>query len=172
MKRTVALLGIMLVLSCVAVLANSTSDPRIIIKDPICASSGCTRVGKHFSFTSPAGGSGTLFFTNSSGVSWKSLELIESAIAASAIICHSNAFTHCNVTTSASGVTTIFLSQVGHGFRGIGAGHHFSITFGHWPASGVEFTAVANVPEPATFALFVSGLGVIIFRRRKLFRQF
>ncbi len=167
MKRTVALLLVVTVLSCIAAFANSIPDPRIIIKDPVCGST-CTSVGTHFTFGSPAGGSGTLFFTNASGVSWQNLLLTESGVPASAISCFApHTFMTCNVSTS-NGVTTILLSGVGPGFSGIALGHNFEISFGKWPAAGVDFKAIANVPEPATLVLFFTGMGALITRRKKL----
>jgi hypothetical protein len=171
MKYTAALLALILVLTSIAAFANSNPDPRIIIKDPVCGST-CTSVGTHFTFTSPASGTGTLFFTNNSGVSWTSLKLVESGVAANAISCSApHTFMQCSVSTNGSGVTTILLSGVGQGFAGVTSGHNFSITFDEWPAGGVNFKAVANVPEPATLALFVTGLCAIVNRRRNLFRQ-
>jgi hypothetical protein len=170
MKRIAALVIFTTVISCIAALANSVPDPRIIIKDPVCGST-CTSVGTHFTFTSPASGSGTLMFTNSSISLWHSLEFIESGVPASAISCSApHTFVTCSVTTT-GGVTTILLSGIGAGFTGIPAGHNFSITFGNWPAGGVNFTAIANVPEPATFALFLTGLGALATRRKRLLRR-
>jgi hypothetical protein len=168
MKRVAALLMFIMILSCIAALANSVPDPKIIIKDPLCGTATCTSVGTHFTFTSPTGGSGTLFFTNSSGSSWHSLELIESGVPASAITCDApHTFMSCTKTT-VGGVTTILLSGIGGSFSGIPVGHNFSITFGQWPAGGVNFKAMANVPEPATLALFLTGLGALATRRKKL----
>jgi hypothetical protein len=168
MKRVAVLLAFCL-LSGVAAFANSNFDPRIIIKDPVCER--CTTgVGTHFSFTSPKSGSGTLAFLNASGVNWHNLDLMESVVPANLITCSTNAFMHCSVTTM-GGITTILASGVGGAFKGIPAGHAFSITFEGWPVGGVNFTAVANVPEPATLALLATGLGAIVTRRRKL-RQF
>jgi hypothetical protein len=170
MKRLAALLIFITILSCLAALANTIPDPRIIIKDPVCGS-GCTSVGTHFTFTSPASGTGILMFTNASGVLWHSLEFIESGVPASAISCSApHTFTHCDVTTT-GGVTTILLSGLASGFDGIGIGHNFSITFGGWPAGGVKFTAIANVPEPVTAALLLTGLGALVTRRKKFLRQ-
>jgi hypothetical protein len=169
MKRIAALWLFITVVSCITALANSVPDPRIIIKDPVCGS-GCTSVGTHFTFTSPAGGSGTLMFTNSSTSSWHSLEFVESGVPASAISCSApHTFMNCSVSTT-GGVTTILLTGIGASFSGIPAGHNFSITFGNWPAAGVQFNAIANVPEPATLALFLTGLGALATRRKKLAR--
>jgi len=170
MKRIPALLMFVTIFSCLAALANSVPDPRIIVKDPVCGT-GCRSVGTHFTFSSPAGGSGTLFFTNGSGSSWHNLKLVESGVPASAITCISpHTFMQCSVTTT-NGVTTILLTGVGAGFPGILAGHAFDITFGRWPKGGVGFKAIANVPEPATLSLFVTGLGALFTRRKKLLRQ-
>lgn len=170
MNRTAAMLIIITVLSCVAAFANSVPDPRIVIKDPVCGS-GCTSVGTHFTFTSPASGSGTLMFTNSTTSSWHNLEFIESGVPASSISCLApHTFTSCSVTTIGNR-TTILVSGIGAGFSGIPAGHNFSISFGNWPAGGVKFNAIANVPEPGTLALLVTGLGALVTRRKKSVRQ-
>jgi hypothetical protein len=170
MKRIPALLMFVTIFSCLAALATSVPDPRIIIKDPVCGAA-CTSVGTHFTFTSPAGGSGTLMFTNSSGSSWHNLKLVESGVPAGSISCFApHTFANCSVTTT-NGITTILLSGIGGSFSGIPAGHNFSITFGRWPAAGVNFKAIANVPEPATLTLFITGLGALFTRRKKLLRQ-
>ncbi|HVO59621.1 MAG TPA: PEP-CTERM sorting domain-containing protein [Terriglobales bacterium] len=168
MKRIAALLTLVAVLSCITAFANSIPDPRIIIKDPVCGGA-CTSVGTHFTFSSPNSGSGTLFFTNSSGTSWHSLKLIETGVPASAITCSApHTFATCSVSTNERGVTTILLAGIGGKFDGILDDHNFSITFGRWPAGGVSFKAIANVPEPTTLALFVTGLGALVSRRKKL----
>lgn len=167
MKSRCVVFVLALVLSSVAAFANSNADPRIIIKDPLCTGT-CTPVGTHFTFTSPASGTGTLFFSNTSGLNWTSLKLVESAVPFNLISCSSpNAFVHCSVTTTA-GVTTIFLSGLAPGFNGIPAGHNFSMSFVTWPKGGVSFTAVAgtSVPEPASIAFFLTGLAGIATRRK------
>lgn len=169
MKRFAALLLFVTVLSCVAALANSVPDPTIVIKDPVCGSA-CTNVGTHFTFTSPTGGTGTLMFTNTTTATWYTLKLIESGVPSSAITCSApHTFMHCRKTTK-GGTTTIILSGIGGNFSGIPGGHNFSITFGGWPAKGVKFTGIANVPEPATLSLFLTGLGALATRRKRWLR--
>ena|SRR5689334_21216351 len=158
-----------------AAFANSNTDPTIIVKDPACTGS-CQSVGMQFTFSTPATGLGMLLFHNASGVDWTSLKLVESGVPASLITCLSpGAFANCSLST-VNGVTTILLSGVGNGFLGIPSGHNFSITFGcgtatgpncgPWPAN-LPFSGSANaVPEPATIALVLTGLGGIITRRR------
>jgi hypothetical protein len=167
------LVGIsVLVLLAAAAHADSINDPGIIIRDPACPSGGCMVVGQNFTFGTPASGMGTLFFTNGSGVDWFNLQLTESGVPASAITCMTTAFVNCTVATVA-GVTTIFVSGVNGAFGGIGAGENFSIVFtcdgnSCWPGD-LDFTAHANIPEPATLALTLTGIAGIISRKlRKL----
>ncbi len=171
MKRTSALLIAIIVVASVTAFANSVPDPKIIVKDPVCGVPSCAPVGTHFTFTSPSSGTGTLFFSNTSGVTWTSLKLVESGVPASAISCTApGAFAHCGVNT-VNGITTILLTGVGGSFMGIPAWHNFSIQFVKWPKGGVSFTATANVPEPATVAILLTGLVGIGVRRRKLLRR-
>lgn len=169
---------ISLVLIAVAVLATAASatsslDPTIIIRDPACPTPGCVAVGQNFTFGVPSSGFGTLFFTNASGVNWNNLKLTETGVAANVIGCTTTAFANCTVSTL-NGITTIFLSGINQNFAGIVAGENFSIVLGCvsdtcWPG-GLDFTATANVPEPGTMALLITGLGGIISRRRWLKR--
>src|SRR5438270_9667975 len=153
--RTVVCMVVLLLAAAVAH-ADSINDPTIIVRDPACPSGGCMVVGQNFTFGTPADGSGTLFFTNGSGLNWFNLQLIESGVPAAAITCITTAFANCTVAT-VSGVTTIFLSGIGGGFSGVGAGENFSIVFecngnSCWPGD-LDFTAHANIPEPATLGL-------------------
>lgn len=164
-SRVVCILA--LLFASAAAFANSVPDPRIIVKDPVCTGT-CTPVGTHFTFNSPNSGTGTLFFSNTSGLNWTSLKLVESGIPADAITCSSpNAFIHCNVST-VGGITTIFLFGVGGSFLGIPSGHNFSIDFDLWPRGGLSFTATAgtSVPEPTTLAFFLTGVVGLATRRR------
>ncbi len=152
-----------------AAYADSSLDPTIIIRDPACPTPGCVSVGQNFTFGVPNSGQGTLFFTNASGVNFDNLKLTESGVSANVIGCTSTAFANCTVSTI-NGITTIFLSGVNGSFAGIPNGQNFSIVFGCvndacWPG-GLDFTATANVPEPGTVALMLTGLGGIITRRR------
>ena len=155
----------------VAAHATSVFDPTVIIRDPACPGAGCQTVGTQFAFNVPAGGSGTLFFTNGSGVNFINLLLTESGVPANAITCLTSAFANCNVSTGASGITSLFLSGINPNFTGIPSGQNFSIVFqcngnSCWPG-GLGFSAIANVPEPTTMALMATGIGALITRRKR-----
>jgi len=176
MKILRALFALVLVLMlAAAAFANSSTDPKIIVRDPVC-SGPCTPVGTHFTFTVPASGTGILLFNNASGVAWTTLRLVESGVAAANVDCQTNVFLNCTVGTLPNGKTFILLSGIGGGFAGITPGENFSITFGcatgvcqPWPGN-LPFSGVANVPEPATVALVLTGLGGIVLRRKRLQR--
>lgn len=168
--RVLLLVGIV-ALCASAAMADSVLDPTIVIRDPACPSGGCVPVGQNFQFGVPNSGFGTLFFTNASGVNWFSLKLTESGVAANAITCITTAFANCSVSTI-NGITTILVSGVNGNFPGIAKGENFSIVFqcndgNCWPG-GLDFTAVANTPEPGTMALLATGIGALWTRRRKL----
>jgi PEP-CTERM motif-containing protein len=162
-----------LVLACSAFLfANSVPDPKVIINDPTCSGS-CTPVGKNFAFSTPASGSGTVFFQNNSGLSWFSLRLTETGVPANAVSCFTNAFLSCALGTLANGKTFMFLSGLDATHTGIPTGHFFQITFqcqeGCWPGdlgfNGTANLRTAAVPEPATLGLVLMGLGGIARRK-------
>jgi len=166
--RIVVCMVILLVAAAVAH-ADSINDPTIIVRDPDCPSGGCIVVGQNFTFGTPPSGSGTLFFTNGSGVDWFNLQLIESGVPASAITCITTAFANCTVAT-VGGVTTIFLSGLG-----ITTNENFSIVFqcngdSCWPGD-LDFVAHANIPEPATLALVFTGLAGIVSRKLRKARS-
>ncbi len=157
-------------------------DPKIIVQGvggagpTHCPPSGCVGVGLNFSFSVPQGGTGTLFFTNNSGVNWTSLTLIEKGdeVPAADIKCKSYLFASCT-TKTVNGNVEILLAN-GNGANkdsGIRAGQNFSISFSCvnkscWPG-GLSFTGQANkvVPEPGTIALMMTGLGALVSRRKK-----
>jgi hypothetical protein len=163
--------AVALLVAATGALADSVADPKIIIRDPACPGGGCIQAQNNFSFQSPAGGTGVVFFTNASGNNWFNLKLTEVGVPANLITCITDVWAKCTVSTAANGVTTIFLSGLGPNFPGILAGQNFSIVFGcetghcdPWPGN-LQFTAVSNVPEPGTLALVLTGVGVIVRRR-------
>jgi hypothetical protein len=176
---------LLLVVGSVMAFADGINDPRIVIhgvnggNSPThCPPQGCTNVGLNFKFGVPAGGTGTLFFTNTSGVNWTSLTLIEKGhmVPAAAIKCNSNLFMSCTATDLKNGNVAIVLAGVKGGFNprnGILNGQSFSISFSCvgkscWPG-GLDFGGHANassVPEPGTIAFMVTGLGALVSRRK------
>jgi len=162
--------------------ADGIQDPKVIVKG---AGGGnvaqgkcpqCVPVGFNFSFTIPEGGSGSLFFTNASGKSWNSLKLIETGVPAADVSCHSSLFASCTVTTLRDGSVQILLTNGdGRNNRGNGIpeGGNFQIQFACvkgscWPG-GITITgkgSVGTIPEPATLALMITGVGAIVSRRK------
>jgi hypothetical protein len=168
-----AFVATLVLVTATGAFADSVTDPKIIIRDPVCPGSGCIQAQNQFSFQVPGGGTGAVFFTNASGNNWFNLKLTETGVPANLITCITDVWAKCTVTTAANGVTTILLSGLGPNFPGILAGENFSIVFGcetgrcdPWPG-GLQFTAVANVPEPGTMALVLTGLGLIVRRKRR-----
>jgi PEP-CTERM motif len=180
--------AILLAVGSVMALADGINDPQVIIHGVggngstplVCPPGGCVGVGVNFSFSVPPNGSGTLYFTNTSGVNWNSLALIEQghAVPAADIKCRSYLFTSCTATTLRNGNVEILLSNGGPGAQnrgsGIRAGANFAISFSCvnkscWPG-GLSFGGHANpsatVPEPGTIALMVTGLGALVSRRK------
>ena len=183
---------ILLLVVVSAIAFADTINPKITVhaiggggKGPVsCPTSGCTDVGLKFDFTVPASGSDTLYFTNTSGVAWTSLALIEickhgnCAIPAGDIKCHSYYFASCTTETLKNGNVEILLSGI-HGAlnldRGIQNNQRFAISFNcpHgncWPG-GLDFVGKANnattIPEPATIGLMATGLAALLSRRKR-----
>jgi len=141
----------------------------------------CMGVGANFSFTVPASGSGTLYFTNESGINWNSMTLIEKGVPAGDISCHSQLFSSCTTETLKNGSVEILLSNSGNALwhdKGIPNGANFSITFSCvkgscWPGglqvNGHGSSRLSATPEPGTIALVVTGLGLIT--RRKIWKN-
>ena len=178
-------LVLLLIVGSVAAFADGI-DPKIIVGG---AGSGtlvkgpcplCVGVGSTFGFTVPASGSGTLYFTNQSGVNWNSLALVEKGVPAADISCHSSLFSSCTTETLKNGSVEILLSGVvGHALwkdHGIPNGANFAISFscvqgGCWPG-GLSFnghgsSSLTATPEPGTIALMVTGLGALVSRRKR-----
>jgi hypothetical protein len=159
------------------VLASSTSMSAPLVVDAAVscgASYSCSAVNA-LSFTFALSASqGTLHFTNNSGVSWQSLTLVETGVAAANITCSSNLFS-CSVMPDGSNGARIVLTAFGK-LIGVPAGQSFELGFGcksggcsAWPSS-LDFSATANtVPEPNTAMLVLTGFGLIgtaLFMRR------
>jgi len=178
-------LALLFAVSSAMAFADGIQDPKIIIKG---AGGGslvqgpcpqCIGVGMNFSFTVPQSGSGSLFFTNTSGKNWTSLKLIEKGVPAADVKCSSSLFSSCTTQTLKNGSVEILLSGVKGGAQwadhGIMNGQNFSINFSCvkgncWPG-GLTFnghggTSVGSVPEPGTIGLLVLGLGALSSRRK------
>jgi hypothetical protein len=179
-------IALLLVLGSAMAFGDGINDPKVIVKG---AGGGelikgqcplCVGVGANFSFMAPASGSGTLYFTNQSGIYWNSLTLIEKGVPAADISCHSQLFSSCTTETLKNGSVEILLTNSGQAQwhdKGIPNGANFAIQFsckgGCWPG-GLQFnghgsSGVHATPEPGTIALMVTGLGLIT--RRKVWKN-
>jgi PEP-CTERM motif len=164
-------LGMVLAVCAAAAHANSINDPRIIVRDPVgCPSNACvTLTGLTFNFQVPSSGFGNLHFLNSTGVTFTSLIFTETGVAAANISCAADVFS-CAVVAFGQNGAKIVLTATG-GFTGIPNGNSFEILLSCvnsncWPG-GMNIDAAANaVPEPATMALMLTGLGALVTRRK------
>ena len=87
--------ALFLIVASTLTFADEIKDPKVIIKGAGGSNANgkceqCVPVGFNFSFTIPASGSGSLFFTNDSGKAWSSLKLIETGVPAADVSCHSS----------------------------------------------------------------------------------
>ena len=168
-------LGMVLAVCALAAHADSINDPRIIVRDPVgCPSNACVTLGLGqltFSFNVPSAGFGALHFLNSTGVAFNSLILTETGVAAANISCSAPGVFSCALVALGTSGAKIVLTATGN-FTGIPNGNSFEILLSCvnsncWPG-GMNVDAAANaVPEPATMALMLTGLGVL-FTCRKL----
>jgi hypothetical protein len=170
------LLAFALLLCTAAAFADTVNDPGVIIRNKKGTCASCTKVGMKFSFTSTANNGGVFNLQNVSGSNWFNLKLTEKGVPASAIVCKTNIFATCHITTK-NGVTTILVAGISGHLPGIQNMANFQIEL-HCPPgaenckpwqSGMKFNGVANVPEPGTLAMVATGVGVLLNRRRKLF---
>jgi len=159
--------------------ATASSAPLVVDTALFCGSVySCTTVNAlTFTFALSVGSQGTMHFTNLSGVSWHSLTLSESGIAAANITCTSNIFS-CSVMPEGTNGARIVLTVLGN-LIGVPAGQSFELGFGcksggclAWPST--DFTADANaVPEPNSGVLALTGFGLLgslgmLWRRHSL----
>src|ERR1039457_6856323 len=178
---------LLLVVGSAVAFADGIHDPKVIVHgvygggNGTCGVHNCQGVGVDFSFNIPKSGSGGVYFTNTSGKTWTSLALIESAVPAADVSCNQTFFLTCTVKTLKNGSVEILMAGVRGGLnprRGIANGQNFVIDFACvsgncWPKGGVPITAHAGtgtLPEPATVALMMTGLGAM-FSRRKSWRK-
>jgi hypothetical protein len=153
-----------LILICTT--CNLVAAPVIHVDDP---QGSFTPVGLTFSFTSDGAGGGLTNFTNTSGVTFTTLEIYVAApLPLLPIVCGGNAYVHCwqDFVTEGGFATIDFFGGIG-----IPNGMAFDVDLG---ASGwtpnATFFAFANepddpaTPEPGMLTLFASGLGAIWLR--------
>ncbi len=164
-------LGMALTVCALAAHATSINDPRVIIKDPVgCPSNACVTItGTTFGFTVPSAGFGILHFLNASGASWHSLILTETGVAAANISCSAPGVFGCTVQAFGTNGAKIILTATGV-MTGIPNGNSFEVLLSCvnsscWPG-GLQVSAAANVPEPGTIALMLTGLGALFTRRK------
>jgi hypothetical protein len=184
LSKVCALVLLVVVGSAVA-FADGIQDPKVIVGGAggsgsygACGRHQCQDVGLNFSMKIPESGKGYFYFTNASGKNWTSLALIVSGVAAESISCVQSFFMSCTTQTLKNGKVEILLSGVRHGNNprnGILNGQNFFVGFACnpncWPGGTVLGRANAGaVPEPATVALMMTGLGAM-FSRRKLWRN-
>ena len=128
-------------------LVMAAADPVIHVDDP---AGSFAPVGLSFSFASDGSGGGVSMFTNTSGVTFTTLEVnVAAPQPAGAITCDGTAFTHCfRQWFTEAGFATIDF----YGGPGIANGASFQIDLGTtgWTPNAT-FTAFANEtdePEP------------------------
>lgn len=139
-----------------------------------------------FTFGSDASGGGDFGFTNDTGQTWTQLNILVTLPTFDTITCGSTAFVTCTVTTTtppgaAPAMYDLIFGPDANG--GVANGQNFTINLndsgntvtdpagsGSW-GPDTDFTAVANVPEPAPVAL--AGLGLLLLGSgRFLVRRF
>jgi hypothetical protein len=175
--------GMVFAMCSLAAYADSSHDPRVIIKGATGPNPHeITGEGVNFQFSLPTNHgqyfTGDLTFSNATSKTWTTLALFESSVAATNVTCgQSSFFNHCQVfiDPTTNKVEILFSNTVGYGKLGTGIlpGENFTLGFSKgkgphsWP-SGTTFDAVATtaVPEPSTLAFLFTGIGAIVSRRK------
>jgi hypothetical protein len=175
MLRVVLALAIAATCS-VAAHADSSNDPRVVIKDAPPGKG----VDENFSFRLP-GRPGTPFagdlsFRNVTSQTWTSLALfVSSSILNVSCGGGGGIFNHCTTFIDPNNThltEMLFTNTIGFGALGTGIlpCENFTFTFSgmggsNWE-SGTKFRGVAAVPEPSTIAFLFTGIGAIATRRK------
>ena len=170
MKTSVKLLLAGLVVALLSVCASANSlDPGIIIRDPVCTQPCPVITSNSFTFNAPASGFGLLHFLNGSGNNWTSLIITELAVPAANITCSAPGAFLCTLNPFGQTGAQIILTA-GAGLTGIPNGSVLEIQLQClpqcWPG-GLQFNVVANVPEPGTMVLLLTGASAIYIRRKR-----
>ena len=170
MKTSVKLLLAGLVVALLSVCASANSlDPGIIIRDPVCTQPCPVITSNSFTFNAPASGFGLLHFLNGSGNNWTSLIITELAVPAANITCSAPGAFLCALNPFGQTGAQIILTA-GAGLTGIPNGSVLEIQLQClpqcWPG-GLQFNVVANVPEPGTMVLLLTGASAIYIRRKR-----
>jgi hypothetical protein len=166
--------------------AAATGSPSIIVNgDPPLNFEIVTN--DSFMFGSDPAGGGDFGFTNDTGQTWTRLDIFVTLPAFEFITCGSAAFGTCTVTTTTQPGASPASYDLIFGPNpngGIANGEKFTIDLndmgltntdpagsGQWGA-GTDFTALANVPEPAPIALGGVGLLLLVGYRLLFAKRF
>jgi hypothetical protein len=136
-----------------------TTDPQIIISQGIDS----TTVGLTFTGSTDQNGFFQDFFINGSGMLWFNLQLaLDSTPPLNTITCISlvSFFSNCMVAQMNGQTFALFT-----GGTGLPNGSHFELTVNQWDPN-TPFTGTANVPEPGTLTLVLTGVAALASRRR------
>ncbi len=160
----------LLILVVVGVARANTTDPQIIIGDPTTQSQS---VGSTFSFSLDPSGTAFVVFLNMSGVPWFNIEFTTATPTGTITALGGNFFTSSTILFNSNNTVSILFFGLDSTHLGILPGNEFFVNMTSsvnqvtttW-VPNATVSAVANVPEPATLALFLTGIGAFAARRR------